>query len=281
MTRNYTTIAIITEYWKPGCDYLAVISNAVRQRLRSGDVLVLSEKAISVAEGQIVDEARINPNVTAKLMARVWMRFVWGFFLAPICHLSKHAVQRLRKYPLLEGAAHKQLALGYAGFLQAIRHASEGGIDVINVPYCYAALPLRHPQKISQRILEVLRKDNPNDISILIVDSDKTYTWRGIHISPRSTSIQGILCLGVLAYVLGRSLRFHPRSTPVAQSGHHLSAEEALRIAALANRARGSGAGRTAWDMAERFGVDLTKVTWESLTSIKHRPIVIVRKNYH
>ncbi len=50
LTKNYATIAITTEYWKPGCDYLAAISSAVKQKLRNGDVLVLSEKAISVAE---------------------------------------------------------------------------------------------------------------------------------------------------------------------------------------------------------------------------------------
>ncbi len=211
-------------------------------------------------------------------MARIWMRLVWGYFLAPICHLSKHAIKRLREYPLPEGASHKQLALNHVGFLQTTRHASEGGIDVTNVPYCYAVLPLGQPEKISKKILEVLRKDNLNDISILIVDSDKTYTWGTVHISPRSTSIQGILYLGVLAYVLGRFLKLRPRSTPLAQAGHHLNVEETLRIAALANRARGSGAGKTAWDMAERFGVDLTKVTWESLASIEHRPIIIVRR---
>jgi len=243
-----------------------------------GDILVLSEKAISVATGRIVDEAQIRPGTTAKILAKFWMRPVWGCLLASICRLSRLTTERLRSYPLREGAAHKQLALSHVGFLGALRHGSEGGVDVSNVPYSYASLPLERPDEAAKNILETLRRTNPVDMTILIVDSDKTYTWRNLHICPRSTTIRGIVNLGLLAYVAGRAFRLRPRSTPVAIAGEPLSVEEALRAAALANKARGSGSGRTAWDMAERFGVGLTEVTWESLTRIKHRPIVIVRK---
>jgi F420-0:gamma-glutamyl ligase-like protein len=40
---------------------------------------------------------------------------------------------------------------------------------------------------------------------------------------------------------------------------------------------RGFGAGRTVWDMAETFKVDLADVSWEMLETVKHKPIVIVR----
>lgn len=278
LAKNHVTVVIPTGYWKPGRDYLSTIARAVGSRLQLGDILVLSEKAISVAEGRIVDEAQIKPGTTARLLARFWMRLFWGYLLAPICHLSRLTTSRLRSYPLREGAAHKQLALSYASFLGALRHGSEGGIDVSNVPYSYASLPLEHPQEVAENVVRAVRKANPVDITVLIVDSDKTYTWHNFHISPRSTTIAGIFRLGVLAYVLGRAFRLRPRSTPIAMAGKLLSLEEALRAAALANRARGSGSGRTAWDMAERFGVGLTEVTWKSLNEIRHRPIVIVRK---
>jgi F420-0:gamma-glutamyl ligase-like protein len=54
-------------------------------------------------------------------------------------------------------------------------------------------------------------------------------------------------------------------------------AEQALKIAEAANRARGHGAGKTVWAMAERFGVGLDCVSWEMLETVKHKPIVIVR----
>ena len=278
LAKNYVTIVIPTGYWKPGHDYLMTISHRVAPKLQIGDTLVLSEKAISVAMGRTVDEAQIRPSTTAKILARLWMRLIWGHLLAHICHLSRLTTKRLRSYPLQEGAAHKQLALSHVGFLGALRHGSEGGIDVSNLPYSYASLPLKRPDEAAKNILETLRRTNPIDMTVLIVDSDKTYTWHNIHICPRSTTINGIVNLGLLAYVTGRAFRLRPRSTPIAIAGKPLSVEEALRAAALANKARGSGSGRTAWDMAERFGVGLTEVTWESLTKIKHRPIVIVRR---
>lgn len=275
---KYVTFVVPTGYWRPGHNYVASISQAVAPRLEPSDIVVLSEKAISVALGRIVDEAKIRPGFTARVLARVWMRLIWGYLLAHICRLSKLTTRRLRSFPLREGAAHKQLALSYAGFLGALRHGSEGGIDVSNLPYSYASLPLEQPDEVAKSIVKELRKANGVPVTVLIVDSDKTYTWRNIHICPRSTTVKGLINLGVLAYILGRALGLRPRSTPIAMAGEPLGIEEALRAAAIANKARGSGSGATAWDMAERFGVGLTSVTWEFLTKIEHRPIVIVRK---
>ena len=278
MIKRYFTIVIPGKYWKPGENYTEAICQTVKQLLRTGDVVVLSEKAVSIAKGCLADEALIRPGLMAKFLVRFWMRIVWGYFLAPVCRLSGITTRRLRSYPIREGATHKQLVLKYSGFLQALRHYSEGGIDVSNVPYSYAVLPLQRPHEIAHEIYESLHKASLAEINVLIVDSDKTYTWHALHISPRSTTVRGIFSLGVLAFLLGRAFRLRARSTPIAQAGTPLSAEGALRIAALANRARGSGAGRTVWDMAESFGVGLSEVSWESLSGIKHRPVVIVRR---
>ena len=67
------------------------------------------------------------------------------------------------------------------------------------------------------------------------------------------------------------------RATPIAVVGERINVEESLEIANLANRARGSGAGRNVWEMAKKFGVGLTDVTWKMLETVKHKPIVVVR----
>jgi F420-0:gamma-glutamyl ligase-like protein len=72
--------------------------------------------------------------------------------------------------------------------------------------------------------------------------------------------------------------RLRKRATPIAIAGSSLSLEEVLRIAHFADKVRRSGAGRTVWQMAKRFEVGLTDVSWEMLKSIAHRPIVILRK---
>lgn len=269
-------IPIKTKYWRPGDDYVSIIRSSILNKVEDEDMIVLSEKAISVAKGRLIDESRIRPSLLARFIASFWMRYVWGYILARLCHLKTKNVYRLRNYPVREGANHKQLALIYAGFLQALRHGSEGGIDVSNIPLAYACLPLEDPyeeaMKIQSGIQDIARK-----VSVMIVDTDMTYSWHNLHITPCSKPTRGIVSAGgFIAYLMGRALRFKCRATPLA-IGSSIDVNEALEIAQLAHKARGSGAGRTAWDVAKRFGTNLTSVTWEMLEKVNHYPIVIVR----
>ena len=59
----------------------------------------------------------------------------------------------------------------------------------------------------------------------------------------------------------------------------NLSASQALTITNIADKARGPGSGATVWDMAARFKVDINGVSWEMLSKIRHKPIVMVRQN--
>jgi F420-0:gamma-glutamyl ligase-like protein len=208
------------------------------------------------------------------------MRFVWGCFLCEICHIKESTAVRLRNYPLHEGAKHKQLAIDKVGVLQALRFGSEGGIDVSNLPYSYACLPLTDPVKEAEKIHQAISRETGKSTVIVIADSDKTYSIGNLHVSPTKTAVPNIKCGGgVLTYIFGRGLKLKPSSTPKAIfPPRSLTTVEALKVAELAHRARGCGAGRTAWDMAEKFKVGLTKVTWEMLDSLEHYPIVVVRR---
>lgn len=239
--------------------------------------MVVSEKAIATAQGRICDESAFVPSSLARFIARFWMRKVWGYLLGPLTRMSRINIERIRDYPVAEGAAHKQTAISYASILQALRHGSEGGIDVSNVPYTYACLPLLDPARVAEEIRKHLTKTLGVRAEIMIVDSDKTYTFHNLHISPRPSSVRGIRCLGLAAYVLGRVLGLRPRSTPIAYTKTKSDPESVLRIAAIANKARGDGAGKTIWDTAQRFNVHITGVSWEMLESVPHYPLVIVR----
>jgi len=274
-----TVIPIETPYWLPGTDVEEVLSANLRNRLVEGDVVVFSEKALSTARGGIVDESEVVPGLGALFLALVWMRIIWGYFLGPLCRMRMRSLRWIRRYPL-EAASHKQLALRFAGPIQALRHGSEGGIDVSNLPFAYSSLPLPNPIGTSEALRRSLHGLTGKNVAVMIVDSDKTYSILGLHFTPRPRPLRGIVCLGPLAYVIGRALNLRRRATPLAISGGQISeVDEALDIAELADNARGHGAGRTAWEMAERFGVGLTGVTWEMLMSVKHYPIVIARKN--
>jgi F420-0:gamma-glutamyl ligase-like protein len=278
VTYKYEKVALVTPYWKPGEDFLQMIVNSIRGKIEDGDFVTISEKAISTASGNVLDESMIRPSSLARFLAKYWMRLVWGYVLGPLCHLRKRTIKRLRTYPVREGSAHKQVALQYAGFLQALMHGSEGAIDGSNLPYSYVSLPLKNTQTIAQQIQNRIRAELGKEVTVMIIDTDKTYSLKNFHFTPRPKPIRGIhSCGGVLAYILGRFFKLKRRATPVAVAGSKLSTEEALRIAEIANRARGFGAGRTVWDMAGTFNVALTGVSWEMLSKIKHKPIVILR----
>ncbi|MCP8310737.1 MAG: coenzyme F420-0:L-glutamate ligase [Candidatus Methylarchaceae archaeon HK01M] len=276
---KYMAIPIKTKYWKPGDDYIDIIKNSIIDKIEDGDMITVSEKAISVAKGRLIDERDIKPSLLARFISLIWMRYVWGYILAKICHLKLKNVYRLRRYPRNEGAAHKQVALKYAGFLQALRHGSEGGIDVSNLPFSYACLPLDDPYEEVRRIRAEIQSATGKKVCVMVVDTDMTYSWHNLHFTPLPRPIRGIVSGGgFIAYVIGRGLRLKYRATPLAVSSD-IGVDRALDISQLSHKLRKSGAGRTAWDVAERFDVGLTEVTLEMLDRVEHYPIVLIRSS--
>jgi len=271
-------IALRTAYWRPGTDYVTTISEAVQHLVRDGDIVTVSEKALSVALGFIVNESKIRPSLLARLLSKIWVRKVWGGPLGKITRLRRRTLEQLRNYPIAEGAAHKEVALRHVGLLQALRHYSEGGIDASNLPYSYVSLPLRDGTAVAEELREAIEKRTGRRVTVMIVDGDTTYSLRNLHMAPRRLKVKGLIHFGgFLTFVLGRALGLKERATPIAISGAALNPDYALTLAEIAHRVRGGGAGRTVWSMSRRFGVGLAEVTWEMLEGVVHRPIVVLR----
>ena len=146
------TITYRTRYWRPGTDYLTQITNTVKKQVLDGDIIAISEKAISTATGNLIDEDKIKPGILAEFLAKTWTKKIWVKILGKICGLKKQTIDNLRNYPEYEGSRHKQVALRHAGFLQSLRHYSEGGIDASNLPYAYVSLPLKNPERVAEKI---------------------------------------------------------------------------------------------------------------------------------
>lgn len=279
MTQVYKCFALAIGFWRPGTDYVQEIIDNVSGKIEDGDFVTISEKAISTASGNILDERNFRTTRLAHFIARYWMRYVWGYLLGVFCRLRKKTIARLRSYPVVEGGMHKQVALEHAGFWQALMYGSEGGIDGSNLPYSYVSLPLKNAGHIAERIRERIAKELGTEVGVMILDTDKTYSLRNFHFTPRPQPISGIHSSnGLAAYLIGRFLKLKRRATPIALVGCKVGVEESLEIAELVNRSQGFGAGRNVWDMAEAFGVPLTSVTWEMLDRVEHKPIVIVRR---
>lgn len=278
MAGRYKALAIQSQYWKPGDDYSTQLVKAIEDIVEDEDFIAISEKALSTALGNIVDEKSVKPSMLARFIAKYWMRIVWPYILAPLCHLKWTTISFLQSYPTEEGSLHKQVALERCGFLAALAYGSEGAIDGSNLPQSYVALPLETAQELACQLRAKIWSELGKSVSVVIVDTDKTYSFRSFHFTPRPKPLKGIHSVGgFLAYVVGRSLKLRKRATPLAVAGFQITTEEAIEIAKIANRTRGSGAGKTVWDMAQKFKVNLSDVTWEMLDSVAHRPIVIIR----
>ena len=279
MTKYYA-LPVATKYWKPGEKYLNVILDAVEKRAADGDFVVISEKAISTALGNIVDESAVSPSFSAKLISRIWTRVAWGYFLGVLCRLGPRLRRRLREYPLEAGSRHKQIALQQAGLLQTLMWGSEGGVDGSNLPFSYVSLPLNKPFETAELIRQQIWFKLKKKVFVIIVDTDKTYSFRNFYFTPHPKPMKGIHSLGgVTAYIIGRLFKFRKRPTPLAVAGGKMQAKEVLKIANIADRARGPGSGATVWDMAARFNVAATGISWNMLSKVKHKPVVIVREN--
>ena len=279
LTNAYEIIALVTPYWRPGEDYVKQIMNTLKGKVKNGDIVTVSEKAISTASGSIIDESTVKASSLAKFLAKYWMRLAWGYVFGRVCHLRKKTIRRFRTYPIEEGSKHKQVALEKCGFLQALLHGSEGGIDGSNLPYAFVSIPLKKATQVADQVRKRIETELGQRVVVMITDTDKTYSFGIFHFTPRPQPIPGIQSHGgFLAYFLGRLFRLKKRSTPIAISGSEMSVEHALEVAERANKARGFGAGRNVWDMADYLKVSLTGVTWEMLDKIEHRPIVILRR---
>jgi F420-0:gamma-glutamyl ligase-like protein len=178
----YRTIAPRSKYWKPNKDYNIILRNLLKDRICDDDIVVISEKALVTASGRICDESKFKPSLLAKFLATFWMRVVWGYFLGPLSRMSKNNINRLKKYPFKEGSSHKQVTLVYAGFLQSLRHGSEGGIDVSNLPFAYSCIPFRNSEIIAVNIKQYIKNFLDKNVEVMISDTDKTYSFFNFHL---------------------------------------------------------------------------------------------------
>ena len=55
MVEKYRTVTVTTGCWKPGEDCLLRIVDSIEDKIRDGDIVTVSEKAMSTALGNLVD----------------------------------------------------------------------------------------------------------------------------------------------------------------------------------------------------------------------------------
>ncbi|WP_456482550.1 coenzyme F420-0:L-glutamate ligase [Methanopyrus sp.] len=250
--------------------------------LRDGDILLLSEKAVAVAEGELIDEREYEPGVLARLLVVLWMRVVWGRILGPLLGplmdppMRRETIENLRNYPLKDGSRHKQMILEEFGLLHALEPVSEAGCDVGNVPRYYAAPVPESADRVARELREELRRRRGVDVSVVIGDTDKTYEIFGVLFTTVARAHPNIVAgTGVIGFLIGRLLARTVGPTPIAIVGD-VRVREAIELLDMAEKVRTKGAGRTVYDALEEAG-DPESLDEEFLNSFEHVPIVIAR----
>lgn len=281
--RTYMVIKLYRKpfnYWYPGTNAIDEIIKSYIKITKNGDFLVISEKALSIAFGNIYDENAINIDKLTYILTYILNNYVWNYLLSR--HLSKKVRWLLKITPIELMARHKKLALKYGGLLHFLKPISEAGIDTKNLPYYYVSLPLMNANYIAGKIRNGFLKYG-KDINVLIIDTDRTIKIKrlnGIAFSTRKSFIKGIFDIGVLGYIISKAFRRYVMifPTPVAYQGKDVSLKSLLKIAKIANKLIGGGYGFDVYDMLHKLDKrDFSEVTWLDMNKIKHYPAVLIR----
>lgn len=285
MPRSRIVLRIVRKpfrYWYPGTNFVNEIVAKYGKYIENGDILVVSEKALSVALGNIYDEEAIDVDIVTRLFAFITAKILWGRVLRHLFK-SQDILSILDATFIDVVAAHKKLALRYGGLKHFLKPVSEAGIDATNLPHSYVSLPLSNLEKILKRIqLEIFRKLEKY-VNILVIDTDKTYRvkyLKNIALGTRFSTLKGVIDLGFISYLVGKRFRhiFIAYPTPVAYRGIKLSLPLILYIAKSAEKFMGYGLGRTAMEMLKNLNKESFKdVGWGDMNTVKHYPVVLVK----
>lgn len=270
------------DYWYPGTNFIDKIIKKYSKHIENGDILAISDKALSTALGNIYDEENLCVDIITKILTFIVVKFFWAR-LARIFFKSQNVFSIFNNTPLNIIAVHKKIALRYGGFRHFLKPLSEAGVDTTNLPYNYVSLPLRNIDNVVKNIQSTIYKCLKKYVNILVIDSDKTYRikWlKNIAFATRYSSLKNVLDLGVISYIAGKKFKklFISYPTPVAYKGINLGLPLLLRIAKLAEKFMGWGLGRNAVEMLMNLGKkNFSEITWSDMNSVAHYPVVLIK----
>ncbi|MGI8687187.1 MAG: coenzyme F420-0:L-glutamate ligase [Thermomicrobiales bacterium] len=147
---------------EPGADLAALIADATRVRpLADGDVVVVTHKIVSKAEGQLVDLRTITPSALA---VRIAEQFGKDARQVDVVLRESVRIVRMERGILICETRH--------GFICA-----NAAVDASNVAGETVCLLPRDPDASAARIRAVLRERTGTDVAVIISDTFGR-TWR-------------------------------------------------------------------------------------------------------
>ena len=285
--KKFKYIPIKTKYLRKNEDYITIIIDSLKEysennNLKDGDILVISEKFISTGEGRLIDEKDIKPSILG-YFCYYWSKYLWGYILGPLLKTRPDRIKNLRKMPKMETIKHKDLVIKYVGLKYALKPASEGGVDLTNVPGTYASLLPENPTESCKKINHVVKSKLGGDIGVIIIDTDATYRFLNYYITALPYAIDGIIAgVGVLGYIVGKlanllNIGGLVGPTPIGCYGKNLSnytIEEILEISKFSDRLQSPNI-KSIHDTLKKYNT--FTITEEILEKVEHYPIVLVK----
>jgi F420-0:gamma-glutamyl ligase-like protein len=279
---------IKTRYIKPGENFIPIVIESLKNsniKLKDGDFVVLSEKMVSTSENNFVDEKDVKPKFWAYL-TYYWSKYFWGYILGPLLGTRKDRVKNLRKMPKKETLRHKQVVINHVGLIYALKPASEGGVDLTNVPGSYASLLPKEPKKWAEKLHRKIKEEFGVDVVVMVVDTDATYRFFNWYFTALPYAIDGIISrIGVLGYVIGKigkrlGVGGLVGATPLAIAGNEIykkyPLEKILKIADLADNSHITT--KSIHDVMKRYNT--FEITVEVLEELEHTPVVVVKVDW-
>lgn len=149
--------AVKTRLVKVGDNLVDIILEALKEQnipLENNDILVLTSKIVSYAEGRLVKLSEVKPSEKAKELAE-------KFSLQP-----ELAELLLREAEKVYGGVEKAVLTLKNGMLTA-----NAGIDNKNAPVGYVALWPKNAKEVAEQIREELKRKTGKVVAVLIIDS--------------------------------------------------------------------------------------------------------------
>ena len=274
---DFIIIPIETSYINAN-ENLNKIIDPVIKLIENDDYLIIAETPVAISQGRLVDEMKYEPGISAKFLAIIWSKYIWGYLLGPIFGIKDRTIKNLRRLPP-ESKRHKEVVLQLYGWKHALKPASEAGIDLSNAPGTFVSLLPENPEKVTKDIAKKIEEKTTKTAHVLIIDTDATYKRGKKYFTGLPIAIDGIDSnKGVFGYVLGQ-LSENVGSTPLGSS-RNITVKEGIKMANIAENYQKtlSTNMETIHSVKNILGSNIDGTTVESLDSIVHTPAVIVRE---
>ncbi len=287
--KDIEALPIKTKYIKRNEDFVPEVINSLKREIKkglkieNGDFIILSEKFVATSENNFVDEKNAIPGFWA-YFCYYWSKYLWGYILGPLLKTRKDRVKNLKRMPKNETLRHKQIVIDNVGLIYALKPASEGGVDLTNVPGSYASLLPKNPKKSAERVYWAIKTELNLDVIVMIIDTDATYRFLKWYITALPYAMDSIVSgIGVLGYFLGKlggllNMGGLCGATPLAIVGNEkykkYSTEELLYISNLADTSQVPFT-KSIHDIMKKYKT--FEITEEVLSELEHTPVVLVK----